>query len=1162
MRSLIITLFFLIQFLISQSDDRLKLLRADILENIMNENNQPVQYLKGDVKFKKGEAIINSDEAYYIDKNGIGIFVGNVSIVDEEKIFKSDSIKVESKNNIFSAYGSVTFDEKKYKLESDSLIFYSESDSGIAFGKVEFQQDKQTIFANKITYLKELNDNASYQAEGNVKIINDNGTAICGASTYDALEKKSILSIEPSLTQNGQILEGENIELYYENDEINRLFINNNAHVIYKKKGKISLNDSLNVENKDFIDDMSGNSLEAYLKNGEIDSVRLQGMAITLTHLFEDSIFQGKNIASGDTISLNFKSDSLDKTQLSIINVMGGARGEYEPDLSLNKITNNIIYSADTIKYNIPNQTTNMNNSVIIDYGETTLESGFVKVMWKDNIMTASSGKDKNEENRPKFIDKGRDPLIADSLTYNLSTGQGKVNQGRTKMDQGYYKGAEIRNREDNILLMKNGIYTTCENIDHPHFHFGSKHMKVILNELIVARPLILHIFGIPVFGIPFAILPDQGGKRHSGWIMPAYGQSSNQGRYLRGLGYFWAVNEYLNSRFTLNFYDKKGVVFENSNRYFKRYSYNGNFNFKYNRTVLNNDIGNFFSDPGSVRWSTNWTHSQILRKNQSLNINGSYYSDSQFNQKLGIQRDTRLNQSAVSNATYSKRWPKSNISFSSNISQNTNLMVKSKIDTSSIYYDQPLTENRKLQENRNVFPTLNFRKGQSKLFNSPLYFSYNSNFKNNGSGFYKSYAINDSTYAWGEKENDFKNSWIHNFSLSGTSKILKYISLRPRINFREEWITQYFDADSIDSNGEILNKKTINEFKTRHVGSLSLSTNTKIYGLIPINIGGLKSLRHTITPSIGFSYRPDFTNNSFGYVKKIYSSNGNSELFDPFQGSQIGSTPSAEQKNMNISVKNLFQAKIKEGEEERKIDNLLTWNINTSYNFAAEQFKLSQIRSSFRSGWLKKMNLDISMTHDFYKIETINDKSIRYDEINKTELGIPIPRLLTMNAATGFKFSGNIFGIRKKNVEKDTVIVDSNDFVDLMDGGIEKINKKRSNFSKGENWNLNVSLRYSTNRVDPINPRNTFWANSNLSFRFGGGWQVRYNARLNLIEKDLVSQDINIYKTLHCWEMNFTWTPTGYGKGFYFRINVKAPTLRDIKLEQRGGRWTGPGLP
>ena len=60
-----------------------------------------------------------------------------------------------------------------------------------------------------------------------------------------------------------------------------------------------------------------------------------------------------------------------------------------------------------------------------------------------------------------------------------------------------------------------------------------------------------------------------------------------------------------------------------------------------------------------------------------------------------------------------------------------------------------------------------------------------------------------------------------------------------------------------------------------------------------------------------------------------------------------------------------------------------------------------------------------------------------------------------------------------------------------IENGGIEKIDKKKSNFSRGKNWNLNISLRYSSNRVDPINPRNTFWANSNLSLRFGG-WQFR----------------------------------------------------------------------
>ena len=122
---------------------------------------------------------------------------------------------------------------------------------GIAFGEVEFHQDKQIIYANKITYLKETNDDASYKAEGNVRILNDNGTATCGVSSYNALKKKSVLSNQPILTQNGQILEGENIEIYYKDDEINRLYINKNAHVIYKKKGKMNLNnsDSLNIQN-------------------------------------------------------------------------------------------------------------------------------------------------------------------------------------------------------------------------------------------------------------------------------------------------------------------------------------------------------------------------------------------------------------------------------------------------------------------------------------------------------------------------------------------------------------------------------------------------------------------------------------------------------------------------------------------------------------------------------------------------------------------------------------------------------------------------------------------------------------------------------------------------------------------------------------------------
>ena len=42
--------------------------------------------------------------------------------------------------------------------------------------------------------------------------------------------------------------------------------------------------------------------------------------------------------------------------------------------------------------------------------------------------------------------------------------------------------------------------YTSCS-LDHPHYYFGSKKMKMLQGDKIIARPLILFIAG---FGIWF----------------------------------------------------------------------------------------------------------------------------------------------------------------------------------------------------------------------------------------------------------------------------------------------------------------------------------------------------------------------------------------------------------------------------------------------------------------------------------------------------------------------------------------------------------------------------------------------------------------------------------------------------------------------------------
>ena len=106
--------------------------------------------------------------------------------------------------------------------------------------------------------------------------------------------------------------------------------------------------------------------------------------------------------------------------------------------------------------------------------------------------------------------------------------------------------------------------------------------------------------------------------------------------------------------------------------------------------------------------------------------------------------------------------------------------------------------------------------------------------------------------------------------------------------------------------------------------------------------------------------------------------------------------------------------------------------------------------------------------------------------------------------------------------------------------------------------------MSYAENRTNPLNPTKTFWANTTLDFNLTKHWKISYRARFDLkgmvrpwdLKKiDVVSQDIVFYRDLHCWEARVVWTPTGYYKRFYFRINVKSPMLREIKVEKTTGR-------
>ena len=127
---------------------------------------------------------------------------------------------------------------------------------------------------------------------------------------------------------------------------------------------------------------MTSNSLTGFFNNGVLDSLKLSGMATTTYHVFEDSLYKGKNEASGDTIKMNF-----DNKELTNIYIKGGSMGEYTPDTISNKLKYSLIYSAEKIDYYVTSEETELIGNAKVNHERTELEAGYMKVNWPKKFL-------------------------------------------------------------------------------------------------------------------------------------------------------------------------------------------------------------------------------------------------------------------------------------------------------------------------------------------------------------------------------------------------------------------------------------------------------------------------------------------------------------------------------------------------------------------------------------------------------------------------------------------------------------------------------------------------------------------------------------------------------------------------------------------------------
>ncbi|NOZ57950.1 MAG: LPS-assembly protein LptD [Calditrichaeota bacterium] len=777
-----------------------------------------------------------------------------------------------------------------------------------------------------------------------------------------------------------------------------------------------------------------------------------------------------------------------------------------------------------------------------VHYQNMTLKAGRITLYWDEHLLVAEGIPDTVWEPTPDGTDSvqvvrikgepvfsdGSEELRGSKMTYNFKTRRGRVIRGRTQFEGGRYVGATIKREGDKVIWVANGSYTTCD-LDEPHYRFASAKMKLIVNDKAIAKPLVMYLGHVPIAALPFAIFPHKHG-RQSGLLIPHYGESELEGRYLRGLGYYWAPNDYFDAKGSVDFFERSGWMFHLGSNYAVRYLLRGTVSGSFTRK-------NYLGGRKVRRWDLAIRHSQNLDPNASFNVNGYFVSDKDFYRDYSANLDQRLRRQLQSNATFSRNWPGSRNSLTVNISQTRDLD----------------TDNSIL-----MLPQVSFRHAQRRLFGKKrhhgrtrwyetIYYAYSSRLVN---------RLERRTVTWPTPSvQETQTRQIrHNFTLSWTSprKLFGWLQWSQGLNVAEDWFDRRKDYRFDPDSGAVVSTEQ-KGFFPRHTFSYRFSANTKLYGLFTPRLGSVEAIRHVVTPSLSFNFTPDFSDPRWGYYQVVRDSLGQEMLYDRFVG-----TPQGGAKAIYGSVRNLFQAKVLHGEEEKKLD-LLSWDVSLGYNFKARGQKLSELRSSVRTLFLRSLNLTLNMSHSFYEAPTsYGDLPTQYLWEDGGWKRGHFMRLTYFRLSTGFRLSGKArkqAGTEEGEAPEATALEEESPaFPQIVLPG-ERFNPERSFQDFRFSWRASVSLNLELDKRGLV-PRKRYYARIyGVEVQLTKNWRLAYSAQLDLLNREIVHQRFTFHRDLHCWEAEFDWVPSGRDRRYYLRINIKAPQLRQLKLEKRGGR-------
>ena len=790
---------------------------------------------------------------------------------------------------------------------------------------------------------------------------------------------------------------------------------------------------------------------------------------------------------------------------------------------------------------NAKDKTVTLYNEASITYTDIDLKAGIVIIDYKKNTLFAKGIIDSTGYTQRPVFKQGGEESEQDSLLYNFKSKRALIYGLKTKQGEMFTYGKKTKRVNDSTVYIRKIRFTTSEK-EVPDYYIRTNKAKLVPGKKIIVGLSNLVLADVPTpIVLPFAYFP-MSETSVSGFLIPAFDTgSSDRGVGLQNGGYYFAINDYVDLTLTGDAWANGSWGIRTNSNYRKRYRFSGNFSFNFENII--NGIRGFDTFNKSNNFNVRWSHSQDAKASPnsrftaSVNLGSSRFFRESLNQ---INVSQTLNNTFNSSINYSKTFVGTpfNMSIIASHQQNTN--------TESITMTLPSIT---LNMNR-VYPFAG-KGGVKKNPIQKLGFNYNMQGQ---------YLINttDDEFFTAKMFQTAKSGVQHKTSTNTNIKAFKYFTLSPNANYTESWNFNHINKKYDVTNNEVITD-TLTGFKTFRTYNLGVSLSTNIYGTFNFKKGRLKAIRHTIRPTISYTYRPDFGTK---FIKQVQQSADPLDLlsYTIFDQSLYRAPGSGLSNSISMSLNNVLEAKVApkdpdSDEEDEKIMLLNNLNFSSSYNIAADSLRWSNVNFSAGTRLFKdKLALNLGGSFNPYKY---NDAGQNIDEFDF--------KLQSATLTANYSISSTDFDKSKKDGKDNKSGNGANNPTDTMGAEIDPTNRqgrqnenvgggtKKTDLYKGKiPWSINLvyAANYSSFGGKPGEIQNHtlgFSGNIELSPK----WKVGYSSGYDVKGGAFSFSRFNFTRDLDSWQFNFNWVPFGNISSYTFFIGVKSSTLSDLKWDK-----------